>query len=180
MDAATPAEDRPKILTARELRQENEIVIELAPGRNVVARKLDIVSLVFEGLIPLPMLAAVQKMTKTRGLSAIDRLEGMDDEDKASILQLIRKNATVALIEPVCTPMEDGNPDHVPVTMFTVKELMEIWNQTAMVPMMEPADAARFRPRVSADASAPGSTVEAVRPAAEPVDSRQEVEVRSA
>ena len=51
-----------ELLNPRTLRRSNEVQVDLGDGTYILARREDMTLLVFEGRVPMPMLAAVQKM----------------------------------------------------------------------------------------------------------------------
>lgn len=163
------------IVNPREARKNQTLKIETSLGE-VTARKLDMTAMFFEGLVPMPLLRAVQKMTgaaigEDPDPSEIDRLGQLTDAEKADVLLLLRRHAVAAVVAPVVVLEDDGNEDHLPVELFNLMDLMEIWGPTASIPKpkVTPVEAARFRPGATAQ---PGPAVpdgESVRPEAEPM-----------
>lgn len=162
-------------LDPRKARKDSEITIDFGDGTTVLARKLDMTTMVLEGLIPMPLLMAMEKLVSMKDASPADRVKALlaDDEDEQgrSMLQLLRKHAVIAVIDPKVVMQDTGDESLMPVELLTLPQLMKIWTLTAVVPLMEPAAAARFRGRASAVPAAHVPTRKSVRPAAEPVDS---------
>lgn len=136
------------LLDPAQMRAAQELKVDIGGGRFVLARKLDMTAMVFEGLLPMPLLAAVQRMIDSPDLDPLERVAAMTADDSAkSMLNLLRRHAIVAVTSPKLVEIDTGDPTTLPVTMLALDQLMAIWTATAVVPMAEPIKAARFRGR---------------------------------
>lgn len=159
-----------RVLDARQARANSTVRVLIAPGQYVLARKMDMASMLFEGEMPLPILASVQRLQQMKEMSKEDRLRAMVDPENTEVLELMRRHAAAVVIEPkVCWP-DDGVEDHMPANLLTLPQLMKIWTETALVPSVTPADAFRFRQRATGFDPPAVSDGEGVRPPAEHVD----------
>lgn len=154
-------------LSARAARAENEVTVDLLDGTFVTARKEDMTLLVFDGRVPMPLLAAVQRMIDMPGATDLERLEALGTEHGGNLVKLLREHACSVVMNPKVTMEDTGDPDTLPVTYFSTPKLMAIWTATAVVPRFTTAAAGRFRVGASADVAAPGHVGEEVPPAAE-------------
>lgn len=141
-----------KLLDARKVRRDSEIDVDLGDDTYVTCRKEDMTLLVFEGRVPMPMLAAVQKMVEMPNASAVDRIEALGAENGRSLVDVMRQHACKVAVRPRIVMVDDGNPDHLPVEYLDTPRLMAIWSATAIVPQVGAAAAATFRRRADADA----------------------------
>lgn len=165
-----------ELLNARDVRAENEVEIEIRPGKHVVARKEDMTVLVFEGRVPMPMLTAVQKMIEMPNATPVERIEALGKENGQTLVNVLREHACKVVLKPKFVLEDDGSLDSLPVSYLDINELMMIWSATAVVPKIGAASAARFRARAAADDAPAVPAVEAVPAAAEPVGVRSEIE----
>jgi hypothetical protein len=167
-----------ELLNPRKLRQTAIIDVALSEGRYVKARKLDLSVMLFEGLLPMSMLGAAQKFTqRTASADPLGQLTNIEDTDRAAFMTVLRKHATVAVVEPKLVLVDDGNPDHLPVELLTLTDLMAIWTATAISPVLDPDAAAEFRRQPAPDVDPALQLGEDVRPTAEPVAERSVVGV---
>lgn len=162
----------PAIIDPREARRSSVVIVDLGTGRAVRARRLDMASMLFEGLVPMPLLTAAQKLVdrKKRGGSAVDQWGELDEMDKAGVKLMLQKHACASVIDPVVVEVDDGNEAHLPVEMLTLMELSAIFNATAILPTVAPATAKRFRTRAVQPDPAPVPDGEGVRETPELVD----------
>jgi len=141
-----------ELISARKFRSNLEVVVEIRPGEHVRARREDMTLLVFEGRLPMPLLAAVQRMVDMpAGASDADRLAELGAEAGATLAQVLREHAVRVVIEPKLVLEDTGNPDELPVSYLSTAELTAIWSATALVPMVTAASAGRFRGRAVVD-----------------------------
>ena len=145
----------PQLLNARTVRAKNEVQVDLGDDTFIRARREDMTLLLFEGRVPMPMLAAVQKMIDLPNATPAERVESLGSEHGRALVDLLRNHACRVAIEPVIVMDEDGNPDHLPVAFLDTPKLMMIWQATAVVPEVNPSQAATFRGRASVDAPPP-------------------------
>lgn len=167
----SPTGDLGAVVNPREARANATIKIPIGPGKYVVARRLDMTTMVFEGLLPLPLLTAVEKLRGLQDLPPAERLKAFQqkDENRDQILDMLRSHAAAVCKEPVVCWPDDDNPDHLPADALNLAQLMLIWNETALIPVIAPDDAGRFRHHPTpAPAPAP-SRRESLRPTSEPV-----------
>jgi hypothetical protein len=157
-----------QLLNTRRLRETREVKVDIGNGDHVLARKEDMTLLVFEGRVPMPVLAAVQEMIELPNATPIERIAALGDSGK-SLIQILRAHAVKVVVQPVLTLIDDGNPDHLPADMLDVNQLMAIWTATAVVPPIGAPAAAEFRPRAVELPAAPVPDGEAVPPTAKPV-----------
>jgi len=175
-DAPVPADPTlitppPQLLNPRRFRKDRVVDVEIGDGLIVKARKLDLSTMMFEGLISLPLLAAVQRAVEPDNVGEqAKRLALMSDPDRLAMLDLLKRHAVKAVIEPVLTLEDDQNPDHLPVDMLGIEALTQIFAATTIVPVVNAAEVARFRERTAILHGAPAPHGEDVRPAPEHVD----------
>lgn len=162
-------EPEQRLVSPKHRRSNRMVSVALSDGTYVQAKRLDATTMVFEGLVPMPLLSAVQKMLDLgiNAGSAVDQLSSMDEASRLGLVDLLRRHAIRAVVNPVVTETDDGQDDHLFVGDLTLNELMDIWNATAMVPMIDPAAAARFRPRAPQPPPADVPPREDVRPSTE-------------
>lgn len=160
-----------QLLDPAQLREESEVRIDIGGGRYVMGRKLDMTSMLFEGLVPMPLLTAMQKMTEMRDATPAQRVAALSEDGQGrSMLELLRKHACAAVVKPKMVLEDTGDRSTLPVDRLHFGQLMAIWQATAIVPLMSPSAAATFRSQpspVSVDAPHDGPDVQ---PATQPVD----------
>jgi hypothetical protein len=169
-DETTVAAEEPKLrlLNPREVRRDSEIEVDLGDGTMVKARKMDMTLLVFEGQISMTMLTAVQKMVELPDASPVERVEALGGEGR-SMVDLLRKHASIVTIQPRITLEESADPNVIPASYLNLQQLMAIWNATAVTPRFGVSQASRFRVGPSADDAPPAPVGEDVSPTSEPV-----------
>jgi len=145
----------PQLLNARTVRAKNEIEVDLGDDTFIKARREDMTLLLFEGRVPMPMLAAVQKMIDLPNASPAERVEALGSENGRALVDLLRQHACRVSMEPKIVMAEDGNPDHLVVDFLDIPKLMMIWMATAVVPEVNQAQAASFRRRERVDDAPP-------------------------
>lgn len=170
--APAPTDPELVLLDPAARRRANSLTISIGNGQCVKARRLDMTTLVFEGLVPMPLLAAVQRMIAMPDSSPIEQFQAMGEADKTAMLDMLRRHAIAAVTVPKLSMTDTGDPTVLPVTDLTLTELMAIWEGSSLDAPMEPADASRFRERASTDDVAAVSPRQNVQPAAEPVGPR--------
>jgi hypothetical protein len=157
------------LMNPRAMRERHVVEIDMGQGQHVLARREDMTVMVFEGRIPMPLLVAVQKMIEMPGASPTERLAALGEAHSRELVDVVREHAIKVVLQPVLVLEDDGNPDHLPVGLLTLTQLIHIWSETAVVPLMTAQTAADFR----AGARTPDAPVlpdgEAVQPAAKPV-----------
>jgi hypothetical protein len=148
------------------------IEVDLGNGQYVRARRLDLPQMIFEGLVPQPIMAAAQRLIDTQGQSASAQL-GDEEPDAAAQhaaqLETLRRHALTVVLEPRLVLHDDHDPSHLPVDLLTLTQLLAIWNQTAVTPRVSAAQAAHFRRAPGLGSHPPVSPREDVRPAPESV-----------
>ena len=163
--------DAPQLLSAERVRKTQIIDVDLGDGTFVRARRSDLSSMLFEGTVPTPLLAAAQKFIDNREMSPTERLEDLDAEvDRPGMLEVLRQHAIAVVIEPRVVPFDDKDPTHLPVDLLTLPQLLAIWNQTAVIPKVGAAEAATFRLHQRPDVESLLRARKVVRSSTEPVD----------
>lgn len=167
----TTASARPRRLTAQQLRR-TTYELELRPGWTIALRRSSMMTLLLSGKLPLPLLAAFGQLQR---LSTSRALAESDPTERELMLEALRWYACSVVADPVVVMTDDGNPDHVPVEVFTAEELFAIGyadppadvveDPTAPEPVVTEDDLARFPGSGGGDATdvAP-PTGEDVRP----------------
>lgn len=158
----------PTLLDPAEVRAATLVDIDLGDDKFVRARRLDLSTMLIEGDLPLPLLTAARKFIESRHLEAAPE-EAVTEVDHEVVLDTLRKHALLVIMEPMVTAEDDYVPDHLPVKLFTLPQLMAIWNATAVLPKVGAALAAEFRPREDVPAAHAVPARAAVRPTAKPV-----------
>jgi hypothetical protein len=170
--ADTTTDTAPKYLDPVEARRKRFMQVTLADGSVIDCRRLDMTAMLFEGLMPMPILNAAQKLISKKGGTSLEKFGELEETDKREVKEMLQRHACAVAIRPVVVEEEDGDPTHMPVTLFDFMDLMTIFNETAVSPtsVVAPATARRFRSRPvrhAADAVPDGQNVQ---PPAEPVD----------
>jgi hypothetical protein len=132
------------LLDPAAVRADNEIEVDLLDGTSVLARKEDMLLLLFDGRVPLPMLAAVQRMIDMPKASPEERMGALGEHGK-DLVKLIREHAVNVVIKPKLTLTDTGEPGTIPVSYMRTTQLMEIWKATAVLPRVTTAEASTFR-----------------------------------
>jgi hypothetical protein len=133
-----------KLLDPRSMRKANEIEVDLGDGTMVVARRQDMTLLVFQGHVPMPMLAAVQRMIELPNATPAERVDSLGGEGR-NLVDLLRRHAVTVVMKPRITDTDTGELDALPVEYLGIQQLMAIWNATAVVPIVGTSQAAEFR-----------------------------------
>jgi hypothetical protein len=134
-----------ELLSAKKLREASHVKVDVGNDTFVHCRREDMTTLVFEGRIPMPMLAAVQKMIDMPNASPAERIAALGEQHGRTLMEVLREHACKVAIEPRIVPQEDGNEDHLPVSLLNTQQLMSIWMATAVIPEVTTARAATFR-----------------------------------
>lgn len=117
-------------LTAADLRARAQWDVEIDDGLTVRMRRIDLTSAYMQGLLPSPLMAALGRLIRYGQRLSGDAsfIEQVPSEDKALTLELMRRYACAAIIDPVFV-MDDADPDpnHCPVAMLTSDQLVKIW-----------------------------------------------------
>jgi hypothetical protein len=137
----------PEQLDARKRREQKLITVDLGNGFSVQAKKCDMSMMIFEGVVPTPLMSAAHKFVENREQGPSERLEELADEERPAMLEVLRAHACTVVVNPIVVPHDDGNEDHMPVDLFELQELLAIWSQTAVTPKVGAAEAATFRLR---------------------------------
>jgi hypothetical protein len=155
-----------KLLSAKDVRKDTEIEVDLGDGTFVKARKLDMTLLIFEGQIPMALLAAAQRMMDMPDGTIEDRVRLLGEGESRSMIEMMRQHAATVVIQPRITMDDTSDPNALPASYLTLPQLLAIWNATAIIPRFAARPAARFRSDAGTDAPAPAPTGESVPPAA--------------
>jgi hypothetical protein len=152
----------PTLLDPRKVRRDKTINIDLGDDTFVTARKADMTVLMLEGKIPMPLLVAVQQMVEMPNATVEQRIAALGSDQAESFIQLLRRHALAVVIAPPLSWDDTDDPDVLPVTYFELPQLMAIWTETAVVPLVSHEEAATFRPderSVHADDAQPRASV---------------------
>lgn len=166
---------------AAELRRRRQpYPFQVSPQLTVLMRRVDMQTLIMEGLVPATLLDAAERFEKigvavaSGEKSAKDVMEGNDKEDMSEMVLFMRHYAVVAVAEPIMVFEDDGDINHFPVRDLTVDELMAIWNaappEEEGVPKVTTDRAIEFRRPEKQDDVPAAPTGESVRSTAELVD----------
>jgi hypothetical protein len=162
------------IVSAREKRSNQTLKIIIGPGEFVMAKRMDMTAMLFNGEMPLTITSAAHRLKKMKDAPADQRLEMIGDPENVEVLEMLRTHASQVVYDPKVVWPDDGVDDHMPASLFTLPQLMKIWTETALVPAVSPADAWRFRQRPTAVHPAPVPAREDVRETSESVDTDDE------
>lgn len=155
-DVTPDTPKRPRV-NPKARRERLFVEIPLDDGTMLTAKRLDMMTIVIEGLLPMPLLKAVQAIKQMgpeeRARAAAGELDFGDktikdlaESDKRAMRDLMRRHAMLAVVDPGLVETDDGDDNHLPVDLLTSQELLRIWQETTIIPVMEPAAAHRFRP----------------------------------
>lgn len=137
--------------TAADFRRRSQWTVDLEDGLTVTVRRVDLVNAYMENLIPLPLMSALDRLrAKTQELlENPTALVTVDPGEKAKSIELLRRYACAAIVEPTFVMEDDGNPDHVPITVLSHDQLLRVWLSKPENPNpsmeVDPAVAERFR-----------------------------------
>ena len=154
-----------ELLSVRKVREQHLVTVDLGDGTHVQARREDMTILVFEGRVPMPLLTAVQRMIEMPDASPIERVQALGESGSREMLRVLREHACSVVMNPKVVMDAETDSNAVPVTYFSVQQLMAIWNETSVVPRVDADTAAIFRPEGSHDDVAAAPVSEDVQPA---------------
>jgi hypothetical protein len=146
-------------------------------GSTILCRRKDMVTLVLEGGLPMPMLQAAQKMIDMPEATPFQRVEALGGDNGRSLMDVLRNHACDVALDPKITHTDTGDPNALPVGMLSTTELLAIWTETAVIPVVGPDAAAEFRPAASAPADLPAPHEPDLQPTAQPVAGRPDIEL---
>lgn len=181
-----------KITSPKERRLKNTFVKEISPDLTVRMKRMDMLTLMMSGTMPLHLLEAATKFEQmenkildlarkgedpTEAEKALDAFKSVAPEDMAKTTEFLRYYAMAVVVEPQLVPTEEDvkNEDkQMAVTDLAADELLKIFYavppEGKEPPVMTPDQAADFRrekPVSPAEAGHPG---EEVRPPTKFVD----------
>lgn len=159
-----------ELLSAKKARDSNQIQVDLGDGTYILCRREDMTLLVFEGRVPMPMLAAVQKMIDMPNASPVDRIAALGSEHGRTLVEVLREHVCKVAIDPVIVMQDDGNPDHLPVQFLDTQKLMTVWMKTAVIPEVSNEAAATFRQGGSTNDAPPVPNEPTLPPVTQHVD----------
>lgn len=143
-----------KMLDPKVARAAAEVVVDLGDGALVRCRKEDMTTLVFDGRVPMPILAAVERMIKLPTVSSdADRIAALGTDNGRDIVKIMREHAVAVILEPRFSMEFTSDESVVPITYLTVPQLVKVWNATAMVPKVTQSQAGKFRRRTGGRAA---------------------------
>ena len=155
----------PTLLNPADVRSQQLVDVDLGDGTFVRARRMDLPLMLMEGNVPLPLLSAARDLVEHKGPPE-EALAAVDHDES---LRVLRRHAIFVVVEPLIVEQDDHNPDHLPVALLTVPQLLAIWNATAVLPKVGAALAAEFCERAVLDAAPALRGREDVRPPAQRV-----------
>lgn len=105
---------RPKVMRGRDTKRRKTFLLQVEPpsgeypdGVWYRVKRLDLPSLFMEGIIPAPLLAAVDRLQDVRRRfhdgDAIGAMDAMAPENRAQMLELMRRCCVAAVLEPRMT-----------------------------------------------------------------------------
>jgi hypothetical protein len=156
-------------LDPRQRKRERLVTVDLGNGFSVQAKRCDLPMMLFEGVVPTPLMAAAEKFIKNREEFPSDRMDDLTEDERPQMLEVLRAHAVNVVVNPTVVPMDDGVEDHMPVTLFDLQELLAIWSQTAVLPKVGAAEAATFRVRQRSTLESIPRPRQDIRPEPEPV-----------
>lgn len=160
----------PTLLNPREMRRTHTIDIDLGDDTFVRAKKADMTLLMLEGKLPMPLLLAVQQMISLPNTTVEERIAALGSGDADAFVDLLRHHAVAVVIEPRLSLDETPDPDVLPVGYLQTTQLMTIWNETAVIPVVGRQEAITFRRELRPDDADVPPVSQGVRPAPEFVD----------
>lgn len=164
-----PQSTTPTLIDPAAVRAEQLVNVDLGDGTYLLARRLDLTGMLFEGFVPQPLMTAAQRLVASRGLDDVSRLADLTDEDRVEQLDTLRRYAIVVGVTPKIVATDDGDPAHLPVTLLTLQQLLAIWNNTVVVPRVSAAQAAEFRRPPHRENPPPLHARESLRPPPQPL-----------
>lgn len=175
-----PEPKQRKIATAKDVRNKRTYFLQVGEFGLFEMKRVDLPTMMWEGIIPTPLLAAVGKLEKMRGkLTAkpTDPWAAMDDlsrEDRDQIMELMRRAAVAAVLTPKLTHDPEAVSDDVlDVADLNTTDLIVIWKAVlgeAGVVVLSPDEAATFRQSKSPVPAEPVHDSDDVQPPAVVVD----------
>jgi hypothetical protein len=146
MPRIPPPPPAPELMLSAEARRATStFAVSIGGNRFVRCQWLDLPTMVMEGLVPMALLGAAQRMTQ--GLSEVEKLETMTPDERRDLLDMMRRFAIASVVEPkiVSAEADTGAPGTLPVTMLAFDELMLIWTKASVRPLVGAAKARTFR-----------------------------------
>lgn len=117
--------------TPDEIRRVTSREVELSRGIVVRITARDFLTMFLEGLFESPLLNAFQRIISNAPVlqEKPDLIFAMPPEERRAVIDGLRKFAIAVVDAPVIVESDDGNPNHVPVSLFTSTDLLVIWQQ---------------------------------------------------
>lgn len=158
----------PTVLDPAAFRARQLFDVEIEPGTIVRVRKLDMITMVMENVLPMPMLKAMTDLMAMREEIRADPSKFLEipETTKAATVELLRRYACAAVVSPVVVSEDDNHPQHLPVALLSMEQLMAIWSATPPGSEVTPVVAERFRGAAPTDDGAVARDGEDVRPEA--------------
>ena len=122
-----------RIASAEEFRRSRQpFPVDLRPGLTVLVRQPHMLTLTWIGAVSLPMVKALERFDEARAehngaLSGEQALERLSQIDRDMILEIWKRYACHAVIQPVFVLEPDAHPDHLLVDDLEVYELNTIF-----------------------------------------------------
>jgi hypothetical protein len=152
--------DIPQVTSAKDFRRRNEFVLKIDDTLTVRMRRLDMPTMLVNGLLPLPMVRAAQKFEELQNTvnqdpaKPVDNLDLINEISENGFLAMLQKFAVLCVIEPKFVHEDTGAEDCVPVSFLSLEQLLAIWSgaKEDEGALLTPAQAEEFRrpePRVA-------------------------------
>lgn len=169
--------DKPRVTRGRDVKKRKTYLLQVAPGVIYRMRRVDFPTLFLEGIIPTPLLSAVDRLQDVRRRYAnsvqqgnLAALGNLPKEDRDHFMELMRRCAVASVIDPRMTHSKKASladPDLVWVGGYsdvpgeehlqfdgdtTTTDLMGVWKAVlgeADIVTLSDDEADEFRPRES-------------------------------
>lgn len=151
----------------------SEREVSLSRGLSVTIGCVDLLTLFMEGVFPMPLVAAVERLVNQVPTFVRDptNFAQVPPEERQQLLEAMRIYACAVVKQPTFVLKADADPAHVPVTTLQSHDLLAIWvaGHTWMGTGggLTEATADRFRGAGAAAHERPPQGRHDVRPAAE-------------
>ena len=127
-----------ELLDPATFRSERQVRIDIG-DKQIVARKVDMTTMVFDGRVPVTLLASIQNLTAAaKNGSRLDRVKALGEAVNgasnlgAEMLALLRRHAVDVIVQPSFTLTDTGNANEIPVNLLTLQQLMQVWSATTV------------------------------------------------
>ena len=143
-----------KVATAQDVKNRQFYYIEVGDLGLFKMRRADLPTLLMEGIVPKPLLAAVVKLEKTRNWDGdpMTALAESTPEERGNMTEMMRRCAVAMTVQPQLThdpAAAMANDDLLDVAILTTTDLMIIWKAVlgqAKIVEISPVEATTFHP----------------------------------